>query len=103
MGDHIIIMSLQQIKQVISGQEKETVLSNRKLKFIILSSLSNAPAVMHELSSILQLWIHYKWHEFIFINKLLEYLVNIFHVFLFFLIFRSFFILLFNLVYIVIL
>ena len=76
MVDHISFVIFQNNKQVVSVQEEEWVLGDLHLKLLVLTALSNDPAVMDELSAVVEIWVHYQRHEIEEIDHLVELIAH---------------------------
>ena len=72
MGDHFDIVQFQKNQAIVSVNIEVRVSGKCHFQLFVFFALGDEPAVMDELSSILEVWVHYNGHEIVHFNHLDE-------------------------------
>lgn len=72
MGDHFDIVQFQKNQAIVSVNIEVRVSGKCHFQLFVFFALGDEPAVMDELSSVLEVWVHYNRHEIIHFNHLDE-------------------------------
>ena len=65
MSDHSVILGLKKSQQILSGEIEVRILGNGQFELLVFCGLGNEPAVMDELPSTVESWVHDDGHEVI--------------------------------------
>lgn len=72
MCDHWVILGLKKSQQILSGEIEVRILRNGQFELLVFCGLGNEPAVMDELPSAVESWVHDDGHEVISARYLSE-------------------------------
>ena len=65
MVNGIVVVGVELHQQILTVEMEVRVSGHSDLQFLILSPLGNDPTIVHELSSIFQVWIHNDRHKLV--------------------------------------